>query len=113
MNILFLCHQLTGGGAERVCADVANGLSRLGHKVAIMMDTSIAIVYPVLPDVQIYSCPERKGNSWIMYRIKIFWKILEVLKKYKPDVIVSILYFHATLAKLASMLVHKLSLIHI
>ena len=48
MNILFLCHQLTGGGAERVCADVANGLSRLGHKVAIMMDTSIAIVYPVL-----------------------------------------------------------------
>lgn len=107
MNILFLCHQLTGGGAERVCADVANGLSRLGHKVAIMMDTSIAIVYPVLPDVQIYSCPERKGNSWIMYRIKIFWKILEVLKKYKPDVIVSILYFHATLAKLASMLVHK------
>lgn len=57
-------------GAERVCADVANGLSRLGHKVAIMMDTSIAIVYPVLPDVQIYSCPERKGNSWIMYRIK-------------------------------------------
>ena len=80
MNILFLCHQLTGGGAERVCADVANGLSRLGHKVAIMMDTSIAIVYPVLPDVQIYSCPERKGNSWIMYRIKIFWKILEVLK---------------------------------
>lgn len=46
MNILFLCHQLTGGGAERVCADVANGLSRLGHNVAIMMDTSIAIVYP-------------------------------------------------------------------
>ena len=76
MNILFLCHQLTGGGAERVCADVANGLSRLGHKVAIMMDTSIAIVYPVLPDVQIYSCPERKGNSWIMYRIKIFFYII-------------------------------------
>lgn len=107
MNILFLCHQLTGGGAERVCADVANGLSRLGHNVAIMMDTSISIVYPVLPEIKIYSLPERKNNSWIMYRIKIFWSILKVFKFYEPNVVISILYFHATLAKLVSLFGHK------
>lgn len=107
MNILFLCHQLAGGGAERVCADVANGLVRLGHKVAIMMDTSIPIDYPVLPEVKIYSCPERKGNSWVMYRAKIFRCILSVFKIFKPDAVISILYFHATLTKLASLFGHK------
>lgn len=77
MNILFLCHQLTGGGAERVCADVANGLSRLGHKVAIMMDTSIAIVYPVLPDVQIYSFQKERvipGSCIVSKYFGRYWK---------------------------------------
>lgn len=32
MKILFICHNLTGGGAEKVCVDVANGLSLLGQR---------------------------------------------------------------------------------
>ena len=43
MNVLFICHSLTGGGAERVCVDVANGLCKRGHNVMILTDTSSTV----------------------------------------------------------------------
>ena len=48
MKILFMCNSLHGGGAERVCVDLANGLSTLGHQVMILTDLSTRISY--LPD---------------------------------------------------------------
>ena len=36
MKILIIVHSLTGGGAERVAASWANGLSRRGNSVTIM-----------------------------------------------------------------------------
>lgn len=38
MKILIMVQKLTGGGAERVAASWANGLSRLGHEVTVLAD---------------------------------------------------------------------------
>lgn len=102
MKILFLCHNLTGGGAERVCVDVANGLAKLGHQVAIMTDTAQPITYVPLPEVKLI--PTAKFSNPISRRLGDFKQLLSVLRKERPDAVISILYMDATLAKLASML---------
>lgn len=102
MKILFLCHNLTGGGAERVCADVANGLSKRGHEVLILTDTSVTITYQPLPEVRLLSLVKPCGK--LATRWKGFVQLYGVLRREKPDVVVSILYMEASIAKLASRL---------
>lgn len=103
MKILFLCHNLTGGGAERVCVDVANGLAKLGHQVGIMTDTAQPITYVPLPEVKLIAAAKYQKNP-ISSRLRAFKQLLSVLREERPDVVISILYMNATLAKLASML---------
>lgn len=102
MKILFLCHNLTGGGAERVCVDVANGLAKLGHQVGIMTDTAQPITYVPLPKVKLIATA--KYSNPISRRLGDFKQLLSVLRKERPDVVISILYMNATLVKMASIL---------
>lgn len=101
MNVLFICHSLTGGGAERVCVDVANGLCKRGHNVMILTDTSSTVTYEPLADVRLLSLVKPCGR--IKTKIKCFRLLCSVLKREKPDVVISILYLYSALAKLASM----------
>lgn len=100
MKILFMCNSLHGGGAERVCVDLANGLSTLGHQVMILTDLSTRISYLPDPCVELIDAVRYKGA--IRFRIDSFLRIREVLREKRPDVIISILYFNATIAKLVS-----------
>lgn len=101
MRILFICPKLTGGGAERVCANIANGLRRRGHVVGILTDLNAPITYDVDKGIDLY--PKK-----VAYRrlpsVKEFFNVFHVIKTTKPDVVVSILYDSATFAKIASVL---------
>jgi len=101
MKLLFICHNLTGGGAERVCSDVANGLAQRGHEVLIMTDLSSTITYEPLPQVKLIPLPKHCGR--VKTRLVAYRQLCQVLREEKPDVVISILYLYASLAKLASM----------
>lgn len=102
MKILFICHNLTDGGAERVCVDVANGLSLLGHEVLILTDTSAPITYEPNPVVKIINQVPATGR--ISMRLNAFRQLYQLMKQERPDAVVSILYLYASLAKIASKL---------
>lgn len=102
MKILFLCHNLTGGGAERVCADVAGGLSVRGHEVMILTDTSAPVTYQPREGVRLINT--EKGAGRLGRRWKSFRQLLGLLKRERPDAVVSILYDDAMLCKVASLL---------
>lgn len=89
---------MTEGGAERVCANIANGLSERGHDVSVLTDLQRPVTYKVKREVNLISKEEIKGKSYC----RQFMAFLKLLKNKKPDVIISILYDHATIAKLAS-----------
>lgn len=102
MKILFICHNLTGGGAERVCVDVANGLANLGHEVSILTNLKQQVTYQPLPDVKLIQTTSYKNP--VTGRLNAFKQLHDILRNDKPDVVISILYMYATLAKLASKL---------
>lgn len=54
MNILFAVGKLTGGGAERVCVSVANGLARFGHSVYILTNSVSEKDYFLDPRIKIF-----------------------------------------------------------
>lgn len=116
MRILLMCHALTGGGAERVCAGWANGLSRAGHEVSILTDTvTTPQTYRTVPEVAIVQCrfrPLRSGSILARIRNRLsrswsfFKQIRRLIKEDKPDAIVNVLYYAKTellLAKLCAM----------
>lgn len=100
MKIYFLCKYLSTGGAERVCVDVANGLSQRGHQVSILTDLSQDITYPPLLSVSLVDFNMTRSR----YAWKNFFQLIKLFKKERPDVVVSILYQRALIAKIASVL---------
>ena len=98
MKILFICPKLTEGGAERVCANIANGLSDMGHEIMILTDLHRPVTYKVSAKVQLIGKEPSKGYDYFNQ----FVKLRRLLKEKKPDIIISILYDLATIAKLAS-----------
>lgn len=101
MKIIFLCKYLSTGGAERVCVDIANGLSERGHQVTILTDMRKEITYPPISNVRLVDC-----NMTDRYRnvSKNFWQMFKMFRKEKPDVVISILYVRSLTAKLASIM---------
>lgn len=102
---------LTHGGAERVVASWANGLSSLGHQVEILTDLNSPITYQPADDVKLthfkrFKPRANKGffklvNRFrnLMFNIHQFKQIIETSQ---PDVIVNVLYadiHHLLLAK--------------
>jgi GalNAc-alpha-(1->4)-GalNAc-alpha-(1->3)-diNAcBac-PP-undecaprenol alpha-1,4-N-acetyl-D-galactosaminyltransferase len=105
MKILFTCWRLTGGGAERVCVDVANGLLQLGHETAILADFTQPVTYHPLPGVKrIQTAPYSNAVTW---RISALRQMVDVMRSFRPDAVVCILYNRATAARIASMLTVK------
>lgn len=96
MNILLMCHNLTGGGAERVCASWANGLVGLGHKVAILTDLQTDTMYPV--DSRVKLIQERRVSSTnrmvrSLHRFfTIIGQIRSLCQNNRYDVVVNVLF---------------------
>jgi glycosyltransferase involved in cell wall biosynthesis len=97
MKILLMCHNLTGGGAERVCASWANGLTRLGHDVAILADLQTETMYPVDSRVRLIQLRQTTSGNRIVRRLQrfafMFRQIRELCRAEQYDAIVNVLFF--------------------
>lgn len=101
MKVFFLCKYLSTGGAERVCVDIANGLSERGHQVTILTDIGKEITYPPISSVRLVDC---KMTNRYRNVSNNFRQMFKMFRKEKPDVVISILYVRSLTAKLASIL---------
>lgn len=93
MKIVCYINKLNDGGAERVMSVLANGLDRLGHKVFLVTDYSVANEYPVNSSIVrmildgAFTGVSRKGR--IKRTLKRIQSLYEICKKEKIDIVIS------------------------
>ncbi|WP_289857099.1 glycosyltransferase [uncultured Muribaculum sp.] len=102
MKILILVHALTGGGAERVAASWANGLSKRGHSVYVMTNMTKPQTYETSSAVKLVhidACKIEKGSLFELIKAKLlnpfktFVQIRSFINCENPDVIINVLYY--------------------
>lgn len=96
MRILIVCKKLNDGGAERVCASWANGLSALGHEVDILTNLNLPVTYPTVSSVGLIHLEkydignklERALTGWLRSLLQV--RRLSKAKRY--DAVLGIMY---------------------
>ena len=95
MNILIIVSSLTGGGAERVAACWANGLSNLGNDVSVMTNYSLPITYELNNNIRQINFPILSSNKISRLFIDPIRKIKyyhNIIKDLKIDVVITVLH---------------------
>ena len=90
MKIAIVQVALSHGGAERVGALLANGLSRKGNDIIILTDLNEPITYKTDSDVVIHDFAGKKTNKYIKW-FKTIRNIRGIIKKERPDTIIGIM----------------------
>lgn len=91
-KVAFFIEHIFGGGAERVIANLASSFADHGHKVVLITTISIDGEYKVPQSVIRYILEENGyGKSRFVGRFRRFFKLRRILKKEKPDVLISFL----------------------
>lgn len=88
MKIVFIGFLHGYGGAERSIISVANGLVNLGHEVSLISLKSNNVVYKLDKKVNYIYIPDRESLNFYT-KLKRFWDLTKVLKKLKPDLVIS------------------------
>lgn len=100
MKIIIMVHALTGGGAERVATSWANGLTFLGHEIYLLADLSNK-TYETNNNIKLIQRKILYKNSTSIFLKLIrklfqptfsFTQLIGLIKKYKPDAIINVLY---------------------
>ena len=90
MKIFFYINVLGGGGAERVVANLANQLSRNKHDVSVVTSYLVDNEYALDMGVKRYQLEEEKyQDSFLQRNIRRVWHLRKLLKREKPDVLIS------------------------
>lgn len=92
---------LSNGGAERVASIWASELEKMNVNVSLLLFYRVENEYKINTLVKIHSLSESKEEFNKLSIIKSIFKIRNILKKEKPDVIVSFLYFVGIMTNLA------------
>lgn len=109
MKILIMVHNLTGGGAERVAASWANGLSHLGNEVTVLadltnqtytLDKKVKTIQQKWPfpneNTFFYKSIRKILRPWVG-----FCQLWRYFRSYKPDAVVNVLYHSSTILLIA------------
>lgn len=100
MKIFIVCCCLTGGGAERVGAMLANGFVRRGHDVSIITDIYHRATYEVDDAIKLLPLnPKTKNKLWKWADSILLMR--KHIKEYKPDVIIGIEFPCSFVSKLS------------
>lgn len=87
MKLVFVCHGIGNGGAERVLTVLSNRISELGHSVTIITTNPSNNDYTINSQIEHVKAYRDCG------RIKRFWKRIQIIRttinRIKPDCIVS------------------------
>ena len=100
MKILIMCHNLTGGGAERVAACLSNGLSDLGHDILLLTDLTQPVTYDLKHNIR--KIQVVKSTNIVNRTVKGIRQIKKTLEEEHPSVIISILAYMALEARIAT-----------
>ena len=115
MKIMIVLACLQGGGAERVATLWAGAFVELGHEVVLATDrkkSDAPFIYPIHEKVKVVKCffsHQKTPKGWraflkryanILYRavrclrgsINICLALREEIKKFQPDVVISIMH---------------------
>lgn len=88
MKICFIIPSMTGGGAERVTANLANRLDDMGHEVRIMMTSSDDVAYKLNDGISVNQIGERTHGS-LLGRLQRIFTLRKYFKQNKDTVYVS------------------------
>lgn len=92
-KLFFAIHSLRGGGAERVISNLSNYFHERGFEVTIVCLTDARPAYYLNPEIQVISLIQRKEKENIVlrayYRLLTFFRMYQLLKKEKPDALIS------------------------
>ncbi len=88
MKLVFICHGIGNGGAERVFTTIANHISEMGHKVIIVTTNPSNNDYVLHNKIDHIEAYQESGNriSRVLNRLKT---IRKVVKEIKPDCVIS------------------------
>jgi glycosyltransferase involved in cell wall biosynthesis len=100
MTILIASPTLNHGGAERVASLWANGFAERGHDVYFVANIEKEEVYSLGKDIHLLPLTNVKGNKTLRY-FDAVKQLRGYYKKYRPDVIIGVMYACSLLAKLS------------
>lgn len=89
IKVLFVNNCLTGGGSERAMCLIANYFSQKGLDVSMMLLVEKEKTYYIDPAVKIIECYYPLIKNKVKWHINRILTIREVIKKEKPDIVVS------------------------
>lgn len=105
MKIAIVQVALSHGGAERVGALIANGLSQKGHKTIILTDLNEPVTYETDPKITIYGFVGKKTNKFAKW-FKTIRNIRSAVKKEKPNIIIGIMGLCSLITYIACLGLH-------
>jgi GalNAc-alpha-(1->4)-GalNAc-alpha-(1->3)-diNAcBac-PP-undecaprenol alpha-1,4-N-acetyl-D-galactosaminyltransferase len=88
MKIMFVVGSLSGGGAERVVAELSSKLSEQGHDVYVALIASMKTTYNISEKVTLLDCTRRYRVPGLGFAKRAL-QIRKMIVKYRPDVVVS------------------------
>lgn len=86
---MFVMNQMTSGGAERVVSVIANKMVEKNYKVSIIITFKSEIHYNLNSNIDIINFNISTDQSQILRNIIEIKKLINTLKKEKPDVVIS------------------------
>lgn len=95
MKLLFYIQNMTGGGAQRVMANLLNDLAKKGYDISLACDTSVECMFELAPDISLYNLREgcRPSAFWkrthLYRKSRTLFNIRKIAKRVKPDVAIS------------------------
>lgn len=100
MKIILNVGSLSFGGAERVAVDLANGLSRRGHKVIVLVNLNKRVSYRLDESVDVRHFDSRR----ILSCFKPVWEYSRIIRMERPDAILGFGSYQSFIAKLSQVL---------
>lgn len=105
MKIFFYINTISSGGAERVLTNLATEMSIRGHECIIVTSFTCSWEYPYGKNVRRISLNLNKIGGFLKRNVVLTYRLRELLKLEKPDILVSFMAepnFRATIAKLGT-----------
>lgn len=91
-KIMFYIDSLTYGGAERVMANLSNQFVEADYNVVFVTSWNVEKEYVLSPKIQRYSLEKSRMKYTKIYKnIKRIFQLRSIVKKEKPDVLISFL----------------------
>ncbi|WP_421152641.1 glycosyltransferase family 4 protein [Aeromonas dhakensis] len=88
MNIAFIIHSMSNGGAERVVASLSNYFSSIGHNVTILTQTNNECFYALDERINIHNLCDKENSGVRGYLERAFY-IRKFIKNIKIDMAIS------------------------